>query len=84
MDKKEKINVTLRHLLMQEEDAAQSYIKSAYEIDDEKISKLLLDIAKEEIKHKGELTEALKTIGVDDEKVMDEGEYEAKEKLAKF
>lgn len=73
--------ILIRELLTKEEDAVKSYIEAASKMSNFKLAKVLLDIAKEERIHKGELIMLLKTIGVCDCEEIKKGEEEAINKM---
>ena len=85
-----KVEVLLRNLIADEQEAVSGYLKAAHKIKEKaeehndatglKIVKVLLDIAKEEEVHIGELNKLMKLIGVSDS-AEKEGEKEASEKL---
>ena len=85
-----KVEVLLRNLIADEQEAVSGYLKAAHKIKEKaeehndatglKIVKVLLDIAKEEEAHIGELNKLMKLIGVSDS-AEKEGEKEAAEKL---
>ena len=85
-----KLEVILRNLIADEQEAVSGYLKAAHKIKEKaeehndatglKIVKVLLDIAKEEEAHIGELNKLMKLIGVSDS-AEKEGEKEAAEKL---
>lgn len=85
-----KVEVILRNLIADEQEAVSGYLKAAHKIKEKaeehndatglKIVKVLLDIAKEEEVHIGELNKLMKLIGVSDS-AEKEGEKEASEKL---
>ena len=85
-----KVEVILRNLIADEQEAVSGYLKAAHKIKEKaeeyndatglKIVKVLLDIAKEEEVHIGELNKLMKLIGVSDS-AEKEGEKEAAEKL---
>ena len=85
-----KVEVILRNLIADEQEAVSGYLKAAHKIKEKaeehndatglKIVKVLLDIAKEEEVHIGELDKLMKLIGVSDS-AEKEGEKEATEKL---
>ena len=85
-----KVEVLLRNLIADEQEAVSGYLKAAHKIKEKaeehndatglKIVKVLLDIAKEEEVHIGELNKLMKLIGVSDS-AEKEGEKEAAEKL---
>lgn len=85
-----KVEVILRNLIADEQEAVSGYLKAAHKIKEKaeehndatglKIVKVLLDIAKEEEVHIGELDKLMKLIGVSDS-AEKEGEKEAAEKL---
>ena len=85
-----KVEVLLRNLIADEQEAVSGYLKAAHKIKEKaeehndatglKIVKVLLDIAKEEEVHIGELDKLMKLIGVSDS-AEKEGEKEAAEKL---
>ena len=85
-----KVEVLLRNLIADEQEAVSGYLKAAHKIKEKaeehndatglKIMKVLLDIAKEEEVHIGELNKLMKLIGVSDS-AEKEGEKEASEKL---
>ena len=85
-----KVEVLLRNLIADEQEAVSGYLKAAHKIKEKaeehndatglKIVKVLLDIAKEEEVHIGELDKLMKLIGVSDS-AEKEGEKEASEKL---
>ena len=85
-----KVEVLLRNLIADEQEAVSGYLKAAHKIKEKaeehndatglKIMKVLLDIAKEEEVHIGELNKLMKLIGVSDS-AEKEGEKEAAEKL---
>ena len=85
-----KVEVLLRNLIADEQEAVSGYLKAAHKIKEKaeehndatglKIVKVLLDIAKEEEVHIGELDKLMKLIGVSDS-AEKEGEKEAAETL---
>ena len=85
-----KVEVILRNLIADEQEATAGYLKAAHKIKEKaeehndatglKIVKVLLDIAKEEEVHIGELNKLMKLIGVSDSEEK-EGEKEATEKI---
>ena len=85
-----KVEAILRNLIADEQEAVSGYLKAAHKIKEKaeehndatglKIVKVLLDIAKEEEVHIGELDKLMKLIGVSDS-AEKEGEKEAAEKL---
>ena len=85
-----KVEVLLRNLIADEQEAVSGYLKAAHKIKEKavehndatglKIVKVLLDIAKEEEVHIGELNKLMELIGVSDS-AEKEGEKEATEKL---
>lgn len=87
-----KVEVILRKLLADEQEAAASYMKAAHKIKEKaeehqdlkglKIAKVLEDIANEEKVHIGELDKLMKLIGVSSN-LEKEGEQEAEEKMEK-
>jgi len=71
----------IRDLLSQEEDAVSSYVKAADKVSNQDIRKVLLDISKEEVVHKGELIALLKLIGICDHAEIKQGEEEVLNKI---
>ena len=85
-----KVEILLRNLIADEQEAVSGYLKAAHKIKEKaeeyndatglKVVKVLLDIAKEEEVHIGELDKLMKLIGVSDS-AEKQGEKEAAEKL---
>jgi rubrerythrin len=73
----------VRQLMSEEMAATASYLKKAIDAKDEKIAKLFRDIATEELVHFGELREALRKLGIDDKKYLEDGMKEAIDILGK-
>lgn len=85
-----KLEVILRNLIADEEQATAGYLKAAHKVAEKaeehqdelglKIAKVFEDLANEEKVHIGELKKCLELIGVSD-KEQQEGEKEAREKI---
>jgi len=69
----------LRIAIIAELDAINLYIQLAESIEDEKIKKIFLDIAKEEKTHVGEFLALLKILDEEQVKELEEGYKEVKE-----
>jgi len=69
----------LREAIIAEYDAVNLYEQFASSTENEKIKKVMLDVAREEKEHIGEFMALLKEIDKDFEKDLEEGEEEVKE-----
>ena len=74
----------IRKLIAEENDAVASYIEKAKKVEElgfPQFSKILLDIADEELVHVGELNKLLETEGISNKEEIEDGEKEVEEKL---
>lgn len=76
---KEKIAQAVRMAMIAELDAVNFYTQLAEKIDDEKIKKVFLDIAREEKTHIGEFLALLKMLDEEQVKELEEGFEEVEE-----
>ena len=78
---KEELISALRLSLCAEEEATHLYDTIAAYVDDERVKKLMKDVADEEQVHIGEFQKLLDIIEDDEAEKVDEGEEEAEEKI---
>ena len=71
----------IRLAICAEEEATHLYDTIAEYVDDEKVKKLMTDIADEEQVHIGEFQKLLEMYDADEEEKTEEGEEEAEEKM---
>ena len=72
----------LRQAIQAELDAINQYEQFAANVKNKKIREVLLDIAREEKVHVGELTELLNTFDDEHEEAVKEGEKEARKEIS--
>jgi rubrerythrin len=78
---KQEVISAIRLSLCAEEEATHLYDTIADYVDDERVQKIMKDVATEEQVHAGEFQHLLNLLEEDEEESLDEGEQEAKEKL---
>jgi hypothetical protein len=79
---KQELISAVRLAVCAEEEAVHLYDTIAEYTDNEKIRKIMKDVADEEQVHVGEFTELVRMLDDDEEEKVDEGEKEAKEKMS--
>lgn len=78
---KEELISALRLALCAEEEATHLYDTIAAYVDDERVKKIMKDVADEEQVHIGEFQKLLNIVEEDEEEKVEEGEGEAEEKM---
>jgi len=78
---KEELIRSVRFMIAAEFEAVEMYTRVAEATQDEKIKKLILDIANEERVHAGEFGEILVTLDPQEKVLIEKGMEEAEEKL---
>ena len=71
----------VRLSLCAEEEATHLYNRIAEFVPDERVKKLMVDVAKEEQVHIGEFQKLLKLLEADEEELLQKGEQEATDKI---